>query len=209
MSPGLELRKRQVGPWSLNCYALVCPGTTQSLLVDPGADPEGLFSMLSGTTPVGILLTHSHSDHIGALSDMRARLQVPVMAHPGPHAAGCDPKADHWLNDGDSVQVGEHCLRVYYAPGHLGDAVCYGLEEDDRVLVGDVIFEGGPGRTSSAEDFQTTLVTLRDIVLRWSDEAHCYPGHGPSFRLGDRREAIRAFLRRNHGGFFGDATWDM
>jgi len=209
MSAGLELRKRQVGPWGLNSYALVCPASTQSLLVDPGAEPAALAEMLRGTSPMGILLTHTHPDHVAVLGEMRARLCVPVMAHPGPHAEGYDPRADRWLNHGDTVPVGEYALRVHYTPGHLGDAVCYALEDDCRVLVGDAIFEGGPGRTSSAEDFQTTLATLRDIVLRWPDQAHCYPGHGPSFRLGDRRAAIKAFLGKNHGSFFGDATWDM
>lgn len=209
MSSGLQLRKRQVGPWGLNAYALVCPTTAQSLLVDPGADPDTLVEMLGETTPIGILLTHSHLDHVGALSDMRARLQVPVMAHAGPHATGCDPRADRWLNQGDKVQLGEYTLQVYYTPGHLGDAVCYGLDGDARVLVGDVIFDGGPGRTSSFVDFQMTLRTLREIVLLWPDETHCFPGHGPSFRLGERRAAIQAFLSKNHGRFFGDATWDM
>ena len=49
--------------------------------------------------------------------------------------------------------------------------------------------------------------TLRAVVLRWPDEAVCWPGHGPSFRLGDRRAAIEAFVARDHGDFYGDATW--
>ena len=55
------------------------------------------------------------------------------------------------------------------------------------VIVGDTIFEGGPGKTWSPEGFQTTLTTLRKVVLPWPDETVCYPGHGPSFRLGDQR----------------------
>lgn len=60
-----------------------------------------------------------------------------------------------------------------------------------------------------AEGFQTTLRTLREVVLRWHDETVCYPGHGAAFRLGDRRGDIEAFLRKDHGAFFGDATWEM
>jgi len=62
--------------------------------------------------------------------------------------------------------------------------------------------------TQSAADFQTTLGTLRNVVLAWPDETICYPGHGPSFRIGDLRPAIEAFLDRDHGDFFGDATWE-
>ena len=53
---------------------------------------------------------------------------------------------------------------------------------------------------------QTTLRTLRDVILAWPDETICYPGHGPSFRMGDKRPAIEGFLAKDHGPFFGDAT---
>ncbi|MFQ5610777.1 MAG: MBL fold metallo-hydrolase [Anaerolineae bacterium] len=205
----LELRTRAVGPWPMNTYALICPGTRQSVLIDPGADPETLQEMLAGSTPVAILLTHTHPDHIGALAEMRQRLAVPLLAHPGPHFGEMQLNADRALNEGDIVEVGEHTLRVHHAPGHIDDMVCFFLEGDQRVIVGDTIFEGGPGKTWSVEGFQTTLQTLRNLVLTWADETVCYPGHGPHFRLGDRRAAIEAFLGKDHGDFFGDATWDM
>ena len=205
----MELRMRTVGEWQMNAYGLVCPGTRQSVLIDPGAEPDRLSEMLADTQPVGILITHTHPDHIGALEEMRARLQVPVMAHPGPHWQGLELAADRWLGDGDEVQVGEHRLRVYHTPGHIDDIICFAIAGDERIIVGDTIFEGGPGKTESADSFATTLRTLREIVLRWPDETVCYPGHGPHFRLGDKRAGIEAFLSKDHGEFFGDATWEM
>ena len=206
----MELRTRQVGPWGMNTYALICPATKESVLFDPGAEPETLQAMLAGSTPVAILLTHTHPDHVGALAEMRQRLDVPLMAHPGPHHSDvADLRAGRWLNDGDRVQVGEHTLRVYYAPGHIGDQICFVIEGDNRAIVGDTIFEGGPGKTWSAEGFRTTLKTLREVVLAWPDDTICYPGHGPHFRLGDKRAEIEDFLARDHRDFYGDATWDM
>jgi hydroxyacylglutathione hydrolase len=203
----LELRQRQVGPWPMNTYALICPETKASVLFDPGADPYLLMEMLEGSKPVAILLTHTHGDHIGALADMRQRLGVPLMAHP--NAQGRNIVADRWLTDGDRVPVGGHSLRVYYAPGHIDDQICFALEGDHRVIVGDTIFAGGPGRTSSPANFQTTLQTLRTVVLPWPDETVCYPGHGPSFRLGEIRPAVERFLQKDHGEFHGDAEWGM
>ncbi len=206
----LELVTRHVGPWGMNSYALICPSSKQSVLIDPGDDPKILKEMLADSQPIAILLTHTHSDHIGALPAMRQTLGVPVWANDGPHEpGGKDIQADRWLHNGDTVAVGQHTLQVVYAPGHIGDQICFILANDHRIIVGDTIFDGGPGRTWSADGFQTTLATLRNVVLPWADDTVCYPGHGPHFRLGDRRAQIEAFLAKDHGTFFGDATWDM
>jgi hydroxyacylglutathione hydrolase len=205
----LKLVMCQVGPWPMNAYALICTESGTSVLIDPGADPDLLSEMLAGTEPAAILLTHSHGDHVGALDEMRARLGVPLLAHAGPYAAGVDLEPERTLKTADRVQVGEHSLAVYETPGHIDDQICFAIEGDSRIIVGDTIFEGGPGKTWSSDGFQQTLKTLQDVVLDWPDDAVCYPGHGPYFRLGDLRQDIESFLAKAHGDFYGDATWDM
>ena len=203
----IEIRQRSVGPWPMNTYALICPTTRQSMLIDPGADIPALVDMLDGTTPQAILLTHAHGDHIGALDEMRERLRVPVMAHPGPHPGDIAIAVDRQLAQGDTLSLGEHTITVYATPGHTQDMVCFAA--GTTIVVGDTIFAGGPGKTWSAPDFQTTLRTLRDVILAWPDDAVCYPGHGPAFRVGDKRQAIADFVDRPHGDFYGDASWDV
>ena len=206
---GLKIRTCQVGPWGLNAYALVCSESRKSVLIDPGADPEALERLLAESDPVAIVLTHTHSDHTGSLAEMRKRLRVPVMAHPGDETHRQNLDADQWLHHGSTVDVGIHQIHVYHTPGHSADQISLMVEDPPAAMVGDTIFQGGPGKTWSAEEFRITLETLRKIVLSWPDETLCYPGHGPGFCLGDMRKHIENFLNKDHGSFFGDATWDM
>jgi glyoxylase-like metal-dependent hydrolase (beta-lactamase superfamily II) len=75
------LRVRAVGPWRMNAYALVCPATMQSVLIDPGDEPRALDVLLEGTRPAATLLTPTHPDHIGTLEVMRAQLKPGFDSH--------------------------------------------------------------------------------------------------------------------------------
>jgi glyoxylase-like metal-dependent hydrolase (beta-lactamase superfamily II) len=191
----------------MNTYALIDPATNQSILFDPGADPDKLSAMLGDSTPIAIALTHTHIDHVMALDEMRQRLHVPVIGHTGNIDNGEPVDFDQSLEHGSTVVLGDHLLHVEYAPGHISNQICFRV--DQRIIVGDTIFAGGPGKTWTKAGFQQTLDTLRTIVLNWPDDAHCYPGHGPTFRLGEIRAQVEAFVAKDHGDFFGDATWDQ
>lgn len=208
-SKGIDLISRSVGAWAMNAYVLVCTETHQSVLIDPGAEPDSLEEMMAGTTPVAILITHSHPDHIGALDEMRHRLDVPVMAHPGLPPDNRNLSADRWLADGDGLPVGRQHLQVHHTPGHTRDQVCFAVQDSDAIIVGDTLFPGGPGMTRSHQDFETTRHTLLTRVLTWPDSSICYPGHGDCFKLGEIRLAVEAFLEKDHGSFFGHASWEM
>lgn len=205
MTSPLILKTASVGPWPMNSYALICSDSGQSILIDPGDEPDKLTEMLFDTSPIAIILTHAHPDHIGVLAEMRDQLDVPVFMHPAD--APMMVMADAWFADGDTFTLGRHTLDIIHTPGHTHGMVTIMLP-DQRAIVGDTIFQGGPGKTWSPHAFKTTMETMRNIVFTWSDDTICYPGHGPSFRLGDERPDFEAFLQRNEfDGLFGDVSW--
>ncbi|NLK07050.1 MAG: MBL fold metallo-hydrolase, partial [Spirochaetales bacterium] len=62
-----------VGPYQTNCYLLGNEETSSAWIIDPGNDAQIIIRHLNqrNVTPVAILLTHSHWDHITAVGDLK------------------------------------------------------------------------------------------------------------------------------------------
>jgi hydroxyacylglutathione hydrolase len=141
-----------------------------------------------------------------ALADVKEKTGAPVYLHPR-DAAHFELSYDIPLQDGDLLPVGNLSLKVIHTPGHTPGQCCFDLR-DDRIIVGDTLFVGGPGRTWSPEDFNTTIQIMQEIVFQWPDETEFFPGHGPSGKIGDERPAFDAFVARGWADELeGDVTW--
>ena len=118
----LRIEKMQLGPWGTNAYIVVCVPSGDSLVVDAPADAGSIEKALEATTPRYILLTHDHMDHIGALSELRSMLKVPLAAHPADSGKLSSPP-EISLKDGDTLSLGNLTVRVLHTPG-LHPAAC-------------------------------------------------------------------------------------
>ena len=201
-----ELRIKQVGPWPMNTYLIVCEETGASAIVDPGADANAILENALDTKIEKILLTHAHMDHVGALEKVKAATNAPVYLHPA-DAEAFSVLYDVPLAGGEVIPVGNLRLKVIHTPGHTPGANCFDLD-DGRVLVGDALFVGGPGATINPEAFALTMQNMQKIFFTWPDETRFYPGHGPSGRIGDERLTFEAFVKRGWSDdLCGDVTW--
>ena len=201
-----KLLTAQVGPYDMNTYVIIDEDTNISAIIDPGGDPEKILNMAAGTKVDKILLTHGHSDHVMALEEIKDATGAPVHLHPA-DAQKFKVKYDIPLEDGAVLEIGDLKIQVIHIPGHTPGQCCFKLDVG-RIIVGDTVFVGGPGRTGSPEDFTTTMDNMQHMVFSWPDTTQFYPGHGPSGTIGEEKPAFLAFLDRGWSpDTQGDVTW--
>jgi glyoxylase-like metal-dependent hydrolase (beta-lactamase superfamily II) len=93
------------------------------------------------------------------------------------------PTLDGELNDGDEIAVGTLRLSVIHTPGHSPGGVAFVCE--DKVFVGDTLFQGSIGRTDfPGGDFKTLINSIREKLFPLGDEVTVFPGHGPHTTVG-------------------------
>ena len=146
-------------------YFVIDSETAHGFLVDPGAQPRLFMATIreNGWDIEAILLTHGHFDHTGAVNLLRDELGVPAMAHELADRYLLDSRlnlsADHGRSvivpdtvkfaDGESIGLsgGSVALKVLHVPGHTDDSCAFYCEQGGFALVGDTVYEGGPGLT--------------------------------------------------------------
>ncbi|WP_340616098.1 MBL fold metallo-hydrolase [Xenorhabdus entomophaga] len=190
-----------------NCTLLWCEETQEAAIVDPGGNAEQLIAEIERRELklTQILLTHGHYDHVGATVEVANRFDVPVY---GPHKGdafwiegleiqcqmfGVEPcpsfTPDRWLDEGDTLQVGNVELSVLHCPGHTPGHIILANHADKLISMGDVLFKGSIGRTDfPGGNYDELIQSIKEKVLPLGDDYQFIPGHGSMSTLGHERK---------------------
>jgi glyoxylase-like metal-dependent hydrolase (beta-lactamase superfamily II) len=195
-----------VTPFEQNCSLIWCERTRRAALIDPGGEAERLLAEVAARdlTLERLLLTHAHLDHVGATLEIAQRLNIPIEGPQREDAFWLDMlpdqatmfgfpptqafAPDRWLEDGDTVTVGEVAFEVLHCPGHTPGHVVFFQRASRTAFVGDVLFAGSIGRTDFPRGDHAALIgAIRTKLFPLGDDVRFVPGHGPMSTFGEER----------------------
>ncbi|MFV0557451.1 MAG: MBL fold metallo-hydrolase [Enterococcus sp.] len=191
----MQVTRILTGPIPENCY--IVSDKKHCLIIDPGAEGAKIQQIIASTntTPIAILLTHTHYDHIGAVDELRERYQVPLYVSPLEASWLQDPlmnlsglprhddiadiyvKTPAELFNYQTYTLNEFTFAVVPTPGHSIGSVSFVF--DDFVISGDALFKGSIGRTDlPTGNLEQLLQSIRSQLFILPDTTTVYPGHG-------------------------------
>jgi hydroxyacylglutathione hydrolase len=207
----MDVRMLTVGPIQENCFLLRRDGSDRALIVDPGEEADRLLAEIAamGVTLDGILLTHTHFDHVGAVAPIAkatgAEVWVPEIekgvladinsfvpwAEFGPYESW---DAEHTLTGGERLELAGFEIDVLFTPGHSPGHVTFSIPDEAAIFSGDVLFQGSVGRTDlPGGDARVLMESLRMLADTLPDETTVHPGHMGITTIGAER-ATNPFL---------------
>lgn len=203
----LQISIIPVTEFQQHCSIVFDDQTKTAVVVDPGGEVEKIAAGVEelGVTVEAIWLTHGHLDHAGGAEAAKKIFDVKII---GPHEADkmlldniektamgyglsgmFNATPDRWLEEGETLTVGEHEFEVRHCPGHAPGHVVFVNHANKIILMGDVLFKGSIGRTDlPGGDHQTLLNSIANKIMTLDDDYQFTCGHSEPSTIGVERK---------------------
>ena len=189
-----------------NCYIVQDEISKETMVIDPGAEPDKIIEMLDvlSAKVKYIYLTHCHGDHIGAVNDVKEKKGGKILIHRYDAEGlyndsislcsyiGMEPpkelEADSRVDDGDLIHIGNLEFRIIHTPGHTKGGSSIYCEKENLLFSGDTIFRGTWGRTDLPTGSFTDIIdSIMNKILILPDDTIIYPVHGKSTKIKEEK----------------------
>lgn len=167
------------GSLEANGYIIYHKDGGDCYIIDPGYTSRVYIAFVNAhnLNPLAILLTHLHSDHVGASEALADAFECPIFIHEDDGFV-YKGRVDRMLKDGDILPFEDENIAVIHTPGHTAGGVCFFLNKQRKVFTGDTIFDTDLGRSDLAGGSEDALIaSVKNVIDKWSNDIIIYPGH--------------------------------
>ena len=164
----MEIKTVITGTLEENCYILI--KNNKCLIIDPGADYQNIKEAIGDNKVLGVLITHSHFDHVGALRNFLSKKGVKIF------------KKSNTLEQ--EYNIGDFSFECIYTPGHSADSITFYFKEINSMFVGDFVFKDSIGRCDLPTGNIVEMKNSIEKIKKYDDNIIIYNSHGESTTLG-------------------------
>lgn len=168
----MEIKTIITGVLDENCYVLI--NNKECLVIDPGDDYPKIKEVVGDNKVLGVLITHSHFDHIGALRNFLTKRSIKIFKKSS-------------LTE-SKYTIGNFNFECLYTPGHSKDSVSFYFKDEKAMFVGDFIFKESVGRSDLPGGDINELKESLEKIKKYDDDITLYPGHGEKTTLKYEKE---------------------
>lgn len=166
----MKIEKLKLGYLQTNCYLL--KKGKEVIIIDPADDADLIMNACQNYQVAGILVTHHHADHIGALKELEKNYEL-----------------NH-----NFFAIPNFNFDVILTPGHTSDSISFYFPNEKLLFSGDFVFKNTIGRFDFPDSSETQMKESLDRISSYPDDVVVYPGHGPSTILGAEKSKFKYYF---------------